>query len=159
MKCVKRLSDEERVPTSFSNSEHAWNPSNHCVPVLGTITIPDSSDHIILVMRCMQPVLSVARFRPIGDSADHERSIRDAHFRYFGIIGAHCRSVILQGLQYVHLDGVAHRDCSTNNMIIDATVIYVPWRVSSDQCGKEVWLEWQSSSLFSYTLSSSLLAR
>ncbi|KAJ4468464.1 hypothetical protein C8J55DRAFT_584759 [Lentinula edodes] len=120
MKCVKRLSDEERVPTSFSNSEHAWNPSNHCVPVLGTTTIPDSSDHVILVMRWMQPVLSVARFRPIGDSADHER-------------------MILQGLQYVHRNGVAHRDCSTNNMMVDATVIsHVRWRVSSCQSGEEV---------------------
>ncbi|KAJ3914641.1 hypothetical protein F5877DRAFT_70538 [Lentinula edodes] len=66
-KRVKRLSNEERVPTSFSNPEHAWNPSNHCLPVLETITIPNSSD-IILVMRWMQPVLSIARFRTIGES-------------------------------------------------------------------------------------------
>ncbi|KAJ3846884.1 hypothetical protein EV368DRAFT_52085 [Lentinula lateritia] len=94
------------------SSEHSWNPSNHCVPVLGTITIPDSSDHAILVMRWMQSVLSV---------------------RISGVLVVIvCRSMISQGLQYMYRNGVAHRylvstynlHCSMNNIMMDVTVMY-----------------------------------
>ncbi|KAJ4499757.1 hypothetical protein C8R41DRAFT_915053 [Lentinula lateritia] len=118
-KRVKRLSDEERVPTSFSNPKHAGNPSNHCLPVLETMTIPDSSDHVILVIRRMQPVLSIARFRTIGFT------IR-ASKRY-------CTSV--PGFDLHSSSNSTEIAPETAQQHDDRCHSHVPWRVSSCQSG------------------------
>ncbi|KIK54388.1 hypothetical protein GYMLUDRAFT_904107 [Collybiopsis luxurians FD-317 M1] len=100
----RTISTKERIATSFSNDDHKSNPRNHCIPVLQVLHIPGIDDETLLVMPWMREP-NDPNFRTIGEGLQFVREI-------------------FEGLQYMHENNVAHRDCSLNNMVMDAKAMY-----------------------------------
>ncbi|KAF9077722.1 hypothetical protein BDP27DRAFT_1311566 [Rhodocollybia butyracea] len=97
-------SREEDICALFSTSEHASRPLNHCIPLLEVLHVPGIEDEDLLVMPWM-------------------REPEDPHFRTVGE-GLQFIKEMLEGVQYMHQNNVAHRDCSVNNMVMDARRMY-----------------------------------
>ncbi|KAF9077721.1 kinase-like domain-containing protein [Rhodocollybia butyracea] len=97
-------SQEEDICALFSTSEHASHPSNHSIPLLEVLHIPGIEEEHLLVMPWM-------------------REPEDPHFRTVGE-GLQFIKEMLEGIQYMHQNNVAHRDCSVNNMVMDARRLY-----------------------------------
>ncbi|KAF9073653.1 kinase-like domain-containing protein [Rhodocollybia butyracea] len=95
---------EESVATLFSDECHNSNPLNHCVRILDVLTVPGNNNGKILVMVWMREVMDPS-FRTIGEVL-------------------HFLKEMIEGLQYMHRNNVAHRDCSINNMAMDARTMY-----------------------------------
>ncbi|KAF9077720.1 kinase-like domain-containing protein [Rhodocollybia butyracea] len=95
---------EEDICALFSTSEHASHPSNHSIPLLEVLHIPGIEEEHLLVMPWM-------------------REPEDPHFRTVGE-GLQFIKEVLEGIQYMHQNNVAHRDCSVNNMVMDARRMY-----------------------------------
>ncbi|KAJ7782445.1 kinase-like domain-containing protein [Mycena maculata] len=100
--------DEIPIGVWFSQEPQASSPSNHCVPILDVLDIPDIPNKRIIVM----PFLSSydkPRFDTFGEAIEFFRQI-------------------FQGLQYMHKNNVAHRDCNALNIMMDAKPLYpVPY--------------------------------
>ncbi|KAF9073652.1 kinase-like domain-containing protein [Rhodocollybia butyracea] len=109
--CLKHVSlstrhdgSEERVAILFSNEQHNANPLNHCIRVLEVLQVPDNDDERIIVTIWMRGIMSPS-FRTIGEVLQFFKEM-------------------IEGLQYMHRNNVAHRDCSVNNMVMDARSMY-----------------------------------
>ncbi|KAJ3908080.1 kinase-like domain-containing protein [Lentinula edodes] len=104
MKRVKGSTGEENIASFFSNEEHNTNPRNRCIRVLEVLPIPGNDDEKIIVMPWLRKVMD-PRFRTIGEAVQFFQEI-------------------IQGLQYMHDNNVAHRDCARNNMGMDANPMF-----------------------------------
>ncbi|GAW00759.1 hypothetical protein LENED_002309 [Lentinula edodes] len=89
MKRVKGSTGEENIASFFSNEEHNTNPRNRCIRVLEVLPIPGNDDEKIIVMPWLRKVMD-PRFRTIGEAVQFFQEI-------------------IQGLQYMHENNVAHR--------------------------------------------------
>ncbi|KAJ3804674.1 kinase-like domain-containing protein, partial [Lentinula aff. lateritia] len=118
MKHVKSSSDEAQVCQMFSSQEHTVNLANHCIPLLKVLKIPEF-DEIILVMPWMC-------------------TVKDPPFRTIGEVLPFFQEM-LQGLQYMHHNNVAHRDCSINNMVMDARTMFSDQYHPADLSMKYDW--------------------
>ncbi|KAJ3965101.1 hypothetical protein EV361DRAFT_940348 [Lentinula raphanica] len=99
--------EEHRIATFFSDEANGnnVNPRNHCVRVIEVSPVPGEEDNEkILVMKWMRPVMN-PRFWTVGEGIQFFREM-------------------IEGLQFMHENNVAHRDCSMNNMAMDATSMY-----------------------------------
>ncbi|KAJ3823074.1 kinase-like domain-containing protein [Lentinula raphanica] len=110
LKLVKVSTGETRMATFFSNDTNNHNPRNHCVRILEVLPLPDEDDKKILVMTWMRPIMD-PRFRTIGEGVQFFKEMIEVVFYVFG-------------LQYMHENNVAHRDCSINNVAMDANAMY-----------------------------------
>ncbi|KAJ7160169.1 hypothetical protein C8R46DRAFT_1107210 [Mycena filopes] len=104
LKCVsnKAHPDEVKIAQLFSSPPHAGNPRNHCVPILDVLQDPDDDDKRVLVMPFLLP------FHRPGPVFDTVGEVID------------CFRQIFEGLQYMHENFVAHRDCGSNNIMQEA---------------------------------------
>ncbi|KAJ7782417.1 kinase-like domain-containing protein [Mycena maculata] len=96
--------DEISIGLWFSQEPQASDPSNHCVPIFEVLDVPDDPNTRIIVM----PLLSrydKPRFDTTGEVVEFFRQI-------------------FRGLQYMHKNNVAHRDCNANNIMVDAIPLY-----------------------------------
>ncbi|KIK54378.1 hypothetical protein GYMLUDRAFT_232052 [Collybiopsis luxurians FD-317 M1] len=100
----RSISTEERISALFSNDEHGSDPRNHCVRLLQILHIPGIDDETILVLPWMRNPKN-PEFRTIGEVLQFVKEI-------------------FEGVQYMHQNNVAHRDCSFNNMVMDANEMY-----------------------------------
>ncbi|KAF9073655.1 kinase-like domain-containing protein [Rhodocollybia butyracea] len=99
-----RQAGEEKVATLFSNDQHSTNPLNHYIRVLEVLSVPDNINEKIIVMIFMRGVMDPS-FNTIGEVLQFFKEM-------------------IEGLQYMHRNNVAHRDCSINNMAMDAKSMY-----------------------------------
>ncbi|KAF9073658.1 kinase-like domain-containing protein [Rhodocollybia butyracea] len=113
---------EESVVTLFSNESHNANPLNHCVRVLDVLTVPGNNNGKILVMVWMREVMDPS-FRTISAALLQRNDRSDSRFRS-RVLVLNEIWLCMQGLQYMHRNNVAHRDCSDNNMVMDARAMY-----------------------------------
>ncbi|KAJ3931439.1 MAG: kinase-like domain-containing protein [Lentinula lateritia] len=104
MKKVKVSTGEANIASFFSNKEHNTNSRNHCIRVLEVLPVPGNDDEKILVMPWLRDVMD-PRFRTIGEAVQFFKEM-------------------IEGLQYMHENNVAHRDCARNNMGMDANSMY-----------------------------------
>ncbi|KAJ3720052.1 kinase-like domain-containing protein [Lentinula raphanica] len=104
LKRVKVSTGDERIATLFSNDANKLDPRNHCVHLLEVLPIPDEDDRKFLVMTWMRPVMN-PRFRTVGEGVQFFKEM-------------------IEGLQFMHEINVAHRDCSLNNVAMDANSMY-----------------------------------
>ncbi|KAJ4499775.1 kinase-like domain-containing protein [Lentinula lateritia] len=104
IKRVKVSTGEENIANFFSNQEHNTNPRNRCIRVLEVLPVPGNDDEKIIVMPWLRKVMD-PRFRTIGEAVQFFQEI-------------------IQGLQYMHENNVAHRDCARNNMGMDANPMF-----------------------------------
>ncbi|KAJ3845930.1 kinase-like domain-containing protein [Lentinula lateritia] len=104
MKRVKGSTGEENIASFFSNKEHNTNPRNRCIRVLEVLPIPGNDNEKIIVMPWLRKVMD-PRFRTIGEAVQFFQEI-------------------IEGLKYMHENNVAHRDCTRNNMGMDANPMF-----------------------------------
>ncbi|TFK53485.1 hypothetical protein OE88DRAFT_1626029 [Heliocybe sulcata] len=95
---------EADIGLFFSAEPLASDPKNHCVPILEVLQVPDDEDLIVFVM----PFL---------------RAYRSPIFDTFGEAVAYFKQVF-EGLQFMHVHHVAHRDCDGRNIMMDGVHLY-----------------------------------
>ncbi|KAJ7267694.1 kinase-like domain-containing protein [Mycena haematopus] len=78
--------------------------ANHCVPILATLHPPDDGNISILVMPLLREWDS-PRFDTFGEAVEFFRQM-------------------FEGLQFMHQHHVAHRDCNSNNIMMDGAHLY-----------------------------------
>ncbi|KAJ3760686.1 kinase-like domain-containing protein [Lentinula raphanica] len=105
LKRVKISTGEARIATLFSNDIHNLDPRNHCVRLLEVLPVPNEDDKKFLVMVWMRPIMD-PRFCTVGEGVQFFREM-------------------IEGLQYMHENNVAHRDCSLNNVAMEANSMYI----------------------------------
>ncbi|KAJ7218785.1 hypothetical protein B0H12DRAFT_327568 [Mycena haematopus] len=95
---------EVEIARLFSASALSKNPKNHCIPILDVLQDPQDSDKKIIVMprliRFDEPV-----FDTVSEVID-------------------CFRQIFEGIQFMHENFVAHRDCSLLNILQDPTQLF-----------------------------------
>ncbi|KAF7351406.1 Protein kinase domain-containing protein [Mycena sanguinolenta] len=95
---------EVEIARLFSTGAMAKNSKNHCVPILDVLQDPQDSDKQIIVMprliRFDEPI-----FDTVGEVID-------------------CFRQIFEGIQFMHENFVAHRDCSLLNILQDPTKLF-----------------------------------
>ncbi|KAI9509439.1 kinase-like domain-containing protein [Russula earlei] len=94
---------ELKIAQYFSSPDLAQDPSNHCVPLLDVIEMPNTG-HRLMVMPFLRP-------------------FNNPHFQTFGEFVAFFTQ-ICQGLHFMHKRNIAHRDCYVNNIMFDPSGMY-----------------------------------
>jgi len=95
---------EVEIGQFFSREPHASDPRNHCVPIYDVLQDPQEEDTVFLVM----PLLRDSQdppFDTIGEVLDYIEQITE-------------------GLQFMHSQHVAHRDCMRLNIMMDPRPLY-----------------------------------
>ncbi|KAI0345518.1 hypothetical protein BDW22DRAFT_1324401 [Trametopsis cervina] len=104
IKCVEKGALEEKIARMFSRADLAAKPENHCVPITGFIEGDKDKGVDFIVMPFLRPV-NKPPFETVDDVIDFVDQI-------------------LEGLKFIHQQGVAHRDCSVQNLMMDANSLF-----------------------------------
>ncbi|KAN0140572.1 Protein kinase-like domain containing protein [Lactarius tabidus] len=104
---LKRLLVEEgphelQINKLFANEPLASNPRNHCAPLLDVIELPN--DPAIMVHALLRPFYD-PKFQTIGEFVT-----------FF--------AQICEGVEFLHENNVAHRDCTAQNIMLDPSNMY-----------------------------------
>jgi len=99
-----RGQQELEIARTVSSPELRRHPRNHCVPLLDTFELPDTLDEKLIVMPFLRP-FDEPRFQTYGEFV--------AFF-----------TQICEGLQFMHEQNIAHRDCTANNIMLDPSGMY-----------------------------------
>jgi len=95
---------EVEIGCLFSTPALGKNPKNHCIPILDVLQDPQDDDKQIIVMprliRFDEPI-----FDTVGEVID-------------------CFRQIFEGIQFMHENFVAHRDCTLLNILQDPTKLF-----------------------------------
>ncbi|KAH9937750.1 hypothetical protein B0H21DRAFT_758148 [Amylocystis lapponica] len=105
LKRISKLNHPHEVEISqmFSSPDLADNPRNHCVPVYDALHLPDERTALLVL-----PLL---------------RQYDDPPLETVGELIEFLRQVF-QGLQFMHQQHVAHRDCMNLNIMMDPSALY-----------------------------------
>ncbi|KAG2135813.1 hypothetical protein DEU56DRAFT_737574 [Suillus clintonianus] len=82
----------------------AADPANHCVPTLDVLQLPDEEDLFILIIPLLRYYINPP-FKTFGEAVE-------------------CFRQLFEGLQFMHSHRVAHRDCMSLNIMMDADLLY-----------------------------------
>jgi len=95
---------EVDISRMFSMEPLASDPRNHCVPIYEVLQVPDDSDIVLLVMPLLRSYNN-PRFDTVGEAVEYFRQI-------------------IEGLQFMHDQHVAHRDCMNLNIMMDPKPLF-----------------------------------
>ncbi|KAK7024924.1 kinase domain-containing protein [Favolaschia claudopus] len=120
---LKAISSSEHpheiaISRLFSAPAHAKNPRNHCISIMEVLPDPHDSTIQIIVMPLCIP-FHRPKFDTVGEVVDCIRQILDVRFLILASIYASCTG---QGIQYMHENYVAHRDCNFTNILQDPDI-------------------------------------
>ncbi|KAI0049758.1 hypothetical protein FA95DRAFT_1571003 [Auriscalpium vulgare] len=104
IKCVERSRAEIDLAQSLVTEALLSNDMNHCVPILDAIQDPVEQDTWLMVMPYLCP-FDDPPFGAVGEVLDFVRQT-------------------LEGLLFLHNQGVAHRDCAAANIMMDGRPLY-----------------------------------
>jgi serine/threonine protein kinase len=106
MKKIKTAtpSQELDIAVLFSSEPLRSDPANHCVPILRVLSPPDEENCSIIIMPLLRRY-DKPRFDTIGEAVSFFHQI-------------------FEGVQFMHKNNVAHRDCTSNNIMMDANSLY-----------------------------------
>ncbi|KAF8490412.1 hypothetical protein JB92DRAFT_3085197 [Gautieria morchelliformis] len=96
---------ESEMGRYLCNKALASDPSNHCIPILDVLVVPDYEDLDIIVMPLLLCFDDHPSFKTVGESVEFFRQV-------------------FEGLLFMHRHHVAHRDCSGPNIMMDGTELY-----------------------------------
>ncbi|KAF8902790.1 hypothetical protein CPB84DRAFT_1814851 [Gymnopilus junonius] len=96
--------EETKLTAYFSSPSLRYDFNNHCIPLLDVMDIPDDENFAIIVVPLLRPFNS-PRFDTVGECVDLFQQI-------------------FKGLQFIHHQQVAHRDCSGWNLMMDGTDMF-----------------------------------
>lgn len=88
----------------FTMEPLASDPKNHCVPFLDVLSVPNEEGKHILVMPLLLD-FTMPRFDTVGEVVE-------------------CLRQLFEGLLFMHTNHVAHRDCMSRNIMMDAKHLY-----------------------------------
>ncbi|KAL1746522.1 kinase-like domain-containing protein [Schizophyllum fasciatum] len=106
LKCISKTlhPHEASISALLSSPPLRLDPANHCVPVYEVLHPPGHEDFVIIVMAfCRQ--FDNPRFDTVGEAVEFFRQV-------------------FEGLQFMHRNGIAHRDCIDLNIMMDASPLY-----------------------------------
>jgi len=95
---------EVDIGRMFSREPLASDPRNHCVPIYEVLQFPDDSDSVLLVMPLLRSYNN-PRFDTVGETVEFFRQV-------------------IEGLQFMHDQHVAHRDCMNLNIMMDPKPLF-----------------------------------
>ncbi|TFK74346.1 hypothetical protein BDN72DRAFT_789669 [Pluteus cervinus] len=95
---------EVGITQIFNNGSLLTDPQNHCVPVLDVLYPPNCSDETIIVLPFLQSI-TTPRFDTFGEVID-------------------CLDQLFKGLQFIHRQNVAHRDISSENVMMEGDKLF-----------------------------------
>ncbi|KAH8115228.1 kinase-like domain-containing protein [Phellopilus nigrolimitatus] len=102
---IKKVSSREaRIAMMFSTSESFSDPMNHCVPIIDHLIDNSDNEQEYIVMPLLRSFDS-PEFYSVTELLDFARQT-------------------LEGLVYIHRRGVAHRDLSDYNILMDGNAMY-----------------------------------
>lgn len=101
---ISRHPHEVEVGQLFSLNPLVSDPKNRCAPFYDVLRVPNDDDRVILVM----PLLY---------------GVENPPFQTVGEVVEFCRQ-IFEGLQFMHQNHTAHRDCKYNNIMADPLPLY-----------------------------------
>ncbi|GBE80577.1 predicted protein [Sparassis crispa] len=109
MVLLKRVSTsihpyEIEIGQFFSSEPLASNAQNHCVPIYDVLRVPDNEDIALLVMPLLRGY-DDPPMQTMGEAVEFFRQI-------------------FEGLQFMHENHVAHRDCMNLNVMMDPKPLY-----------------------------------
>ncbi|KAJ7176932.1 hypothetical protein C8R46DRAFT_1077752 [Mycena filopes] len=96
--------DEVDIALLFSAPPYAGDPRNHCIPVLQVLQDPEIVDKRIIVMQRMQ-IWTRPTFETVGEVID-------------------CFRQLFEGIEFMHENFVAHRNCSVVNFVQDPVKLF-----------------------------------
>ncbi|KAF7363869.1 Protein kinase domain-containing protein [Mycena sanguinolenta] len=97
-------SQELDIATWFSAEPQRSDPANHCVPISRVLSDPKEPEWAIIVMPLLRRY-DKPRFDTIGEAVEFFKQI-------------------FEGVQFMHNHNVAHRDCTSNNLMMDGASLY-----------------------------------
>ncbi|KDQ19914.1 hypothetical protein BOTBODRAFT_51285 [Botryobasidium botryosum FD-172 SS1] len=103
LKRVKRGGDEVDIMRYLSQDAFRSDKRNHCVPLLDVLD-PGAGDDAFVVLPLLRK-FDDPKFESIKDAVEFIKQM-------------------LQGLVFIHENGVAHRDCGRWNIMMDASKLY-----------------------------------
>ncbi|KIJ16754.1 hypothetical protein PAXINDRAFT_168241 [Paxillus involutus ATCC 200175] len=89
----------------FSSEPLASEKANHCVTIYDVLPVLDDEESAIIVMPLLRDYIQPP-FDTIGETVE-------------------CFRQLFEGLQFMHKHRVAHRDCMSRNIMMDASGLYV----------------------------------
>ncbi|KAG2153111.1 kinase-like domain-containing protein [Suillus bovinus] len=95
---------EVEIGQYFMMEPLASDPKNHCVPFLDVLSVPNEDGKNILVMPLLVD-FTMPRFDTVGEVVE-------------------CLRQLFEGLLFMHTNHVAHRDCMSRNIMMDAKDLY-----------------------------------
>ncbi|KAG1751144.1 kinase-like domain-containing protein [Suillus lakei] len=106
LKVVNKLDHPHEVDIGqYFMMEHVVSdPKNHCVPFLDVLSVPNEDEKQILVMPLLLD-FTKPRFDTVGEVVE-------------------CLRQLFEGLLFMHANHVAHRDCMSRNIMMDAKDLY-----------------------------------
>ncbi|EKM49870.1 uncharacterized protein PHACADRAFT_154503 [Phanerochaete carnosa HHB-10118-sp] len=104
IKAVSTGNDEIKIATMLSSPPLNSDIRNHCVPILDIIEDDNDPDVSLIVMPFLR-LMDDPPFDTVDDVVDFVDQM-------------------LEGLVFIHEQGVAHRDCSRKNIMMDASTLY-----------------------------------
>ncbi|KAJ6543676.1 kinase-like domain-containing protein [Mycena sp. CBHHK59/15] len=104
MKQVESPGVELDIAVWFSEEPRRSDPANHCVPICSVLSDPNEPGWAIIVMPLLRRY-DKPRFDTIGEAVG-----------FF--------TQIFEGLQFMHKNNVAHRDCTSMNIMMDGSSLY-----------------------------------
>ncbi|KAF8521585.1 kinase-like domain-containing protein [Hysterangium stoloniferum] len=101
-----KLSQEIQIGKFFSSDMLASDAQNHCVPIREILEVPTHLyNGVSLIVMPFLRRLDDPPFLTIGEALEFFRQV-------------------IEGLQFMHKNNVAHRDCNYNNIMMDARELY-----------------------------------
>ncbi|KAJ6591333.1 hypothetical protein B0H10DRAFT_783600 [Mycena sp. CBHHK59/15] len=104
MKKVESPGSELDIAVWFSEEPQRSDPANYCIPVYRVLSDPNEPGWAIIVMPLLRSY-DRPRFDTIGEAVG-----------FF--------TQIFEGLQFMHKNNVAHRDCTSMNIMMDGSSLY-----------------------------------
>ncbi|KAI0363835.1 hypothetical protein BV20DRAFT_1039723 [Pilatotrama ljubarskyi] len=104
LKQVRSDSREVQITAFLSSPTLREDPRNHSVPILDVLRDPEDDKWTYLVMPYLR-YIDNPRFETVGDILQ-------------------CCDQLLEGLVFLHEHGIAHRDCTYRNIMMDAEALY-----------------------------------
>ncbi|KAH9946933.1 kinase-like domain-containing protein [Amylocystis lapponica] len=104
IKAVVRDGEEVNIARNLSSPDILPHPINHCVPIVDVLHDPFDDKTSLLVMPYLRPW-------------------NDPDFSAFGEV-VDFVSQTLEGLCFLHSQGVAHRDCASANIMMDGRPLF-----------------------------------
>lgn len=95
---------EASILMYLSQEEYTSKPDNHSVPVIEVLEVPNHENHHIVAMPPLRP-FDDPPMRTIGEAVDFFRQI-------------------FAGLKFLHEQNIAHRDCCSQNIMMESTQLY-----------------------------------